>query len=153
MALPSIAMISPSLRSLATSASTLLKAASSAFGSMIRKTSEKVSCDGMACLSFRKFLKKLSFARPNAAISAQEVDPHKTDTKAITRNSPRSWRTLLARGSGTSSKADRKNMHGDEHPMRTTTHPESIPPSPARAILYALSSILMSQSPSCPLIK
>ncbi len=31
-------------------------------------------------------------------------------------------------------------MHGDEHPMRTTTHPESIPPSPARAILYALSS-------------
>jgi hypothetical protein len=31
-------------------------------------------------------------------------------------------------------------MHGDEHPMRTTTHPESIPPSPARAILYSLSS-------------
>jgi hypothetical protein len=31
-------------------------------------------------------------------------------------------------------------MHGDEHPMRTTTHPESIPPSPARSIFYPLSS-------------
>ncbi len=31
-------------------------------------------------------------------------------------------------------------MHGDDHPIRTTTPPESIPPSPARAILYALSS-------------
>jgi hypothetical protein len=59
-------------------------------------------------LEFQEILEKLSFARLNAAISAQEVDPHKTDTKAITSNSPRSWRTLLARGSGTSSKADRK---------------------------------------------
>ena len=77
-------------------------------GSIIRNTVEKVSCDGIACLSFRKSLKKLSFARPNVAIPAQPVAPHSTATKAITRSSPSSWRALSARGSGMSAKAVRK---------------------------------------------
>ena len=107
-ALPSIAITSPSCSRAATSARTFPKAASSALGSIMRKTSVKVSCDGIACFSFRKSLKRGSFARPKAAISAQELDPQRTETKAITSNSPRSCRALLARGSGTSSKADRK---------------------------------------------
>lgn len=71
----------------------------------MRKTSEKVSCDGIACFSFSKPLKICSYARPNTAISAQELDPQWTETKAITTNSPKSCRALLARGSGTSLKA------------------------------------------------
>ena len=31
-------------------------------------------------------------------------------------------------------------MHGDEYSVRTATYPESILPSPARVIVYALSS-------------
>src|SRR5688572_22708957 len=34
----------------------------------MRNTVENVSCEGMPCLSFRKCLRNLSFARPKAAI-------------------------------------------------------------------------------------
>ncbi|PIL17949.1 hypothetical protein P775_22205 [Puniceibacterium antarcticum] len=44
--------------------------------------------DGMACFNFRKSLKRRSFAQPKAAISAHELDPHETDTKAMTSGSP-----------------------------------------------------------------
>jgi hypothetical protein len=66
--------------------------------------------------SFRKSLKRCSFARPNAAISAQELDPQMTETNEITSNSPRSCRALLARGSGTSLKAERKICIGGRAP-------------------------------------
>jgi hypothetical protein len=49
-----------------------------------------------------------AFARPKADISAQDVAPQRTETNAITRSSPRSCRAFSARGSGTSSKAERK---------------------------------------------
>ena len=64
-------------------------------------------------------------ARPNAAISAQELDPHRTETKAMTSNSPKSCRALLARGSGTSSKADRKICIGGRLSMRSPYTTES----------------------------
>ena len=58
-ALPLIGMAitSPSPSSTAICARTRMSAASSAYGSIIRNTVEKVSSDGMECLSFRKFLK------------------------------------------------------------------------------------------------
>ena len=90
------------------SASTCPKAASSTLGSIIWNTTKNVSCDGMACLILRKSLKMLSFARPKAVISAQDVAPQRTETNAITRSSPRSCRAFSARGSGKLSKAERK---------------------------------------------
>jgi hypothetical protein len=62
--------------------------------------------DGM--LQLQEVSEKAFFAQPKAAISAYEADPHRTYTKVMTSSSPRSWQALLARGSGTSSKADRK---------------------------------------------
>ena len=63
-ALPSIAITSPSFSSAATLAITLPNATSSALGPIIRKTSWKKSCGGMARVNFRKSLKTRSFARP-----------------------------------------------------------------------------------------
>src|SRR5262245_41522343 len=79
----------------------------------MRNTVENVSCEGMPCLSLRKRLRNLSFARPNAAISEQCWAPHSTARNAINRISIRSWREFSALGSGTLSNAVRKSCIAD----------------------------------------
>jgi len=65
---------------------------------------------------------RCSYARPNTAISAQELDPQRTYLKEITSNSQRSRRALLACGSGISLKVDRKtSTSGSSHLLSVVT--------------------------------
>ncbi len=106
-ALPSAAMALLAPSRAAPSARSCPKAASSALGPIMRNAAGKVPCGGTAWRSFGTPLKTGCFAWPKAAGPAQDVAPQSTETKAMTSSAPRSWRAMSARGSGTSSKAER----------------------------------------------